>query len=149
MGKLKLKHEQLVSALDRLVESIEDLENFETQSKKLGIEDTERGYRSLRDSLIQRFELSSDLFWKYLKRYMIDEQKQMVDVNSPKGVIRDAIKAKLLTELDGERLLEMIDDRNMSSHIYEEEIAEQICFRTAGHYKLMRTITEKYAPTQR
>jgi len=146
MEKLKTKHEQLSTALDRLKEAINHLEKSKSYAEQIQNLEAEDMYRSFRDSLIQRFEFCSDLFWKYIKRYMDKKMKQPVEFNAPKPVIRTACKAKLITEQDAEKLLEMIEDRNASSHIYKEEIADQIGLNTKKYYKLMREYTNKLAP---
>ncbi|EKD23249.1 MAG: hypothetical protein ACD_82C00184G0002, partial [uncultured bacterium] len=78
MEKLKLKYNQLNSALERLSEAVVDYE----QSLKNNT--SKRLIDSLRDSMIQRFEFSLDLFWKYLKIYLEKEMGINIDFNSPK-----------------------------------------------------------------
>lgn len=140
MEKLKLKYNQLNSALERLSEAVIDYE----QSLKNNT--SERLIDSLRDSMIQRFEFSLDLFWKYLKIYLEKKMAINIDFNSPKNVVRDACKTKLLSEIDTKVTLTMIDDRNMSSHIYKEEIADDIAKRIPMHFKIMAKYTEKLTP---
>ncbi|MCK5632976.1 HI0074 family nucleotidyltransferase substrate-binding subunit [bacterium] len=144
----KLKREQILSALDRLEEALIDLENKTNLAKKYDYSEQERLYRSLRDSLILRFELVSDLFWKYLKRYLSEQEGLQVDVNTPKSVIRFALKAKLLSEIDSEVFIKMIEDRNMSSHIYKEEIADEIALKIAGHYECIKKYIDRLCPQE-
>lgn len=148
MGNLKLKHENLRSALDRLDEAVIDFESFQSKPTSIDFIDSDRLGRSLRDSLIQRFEFTVDLFWKYIKRYLEEEAKLVVTVNAPKQVIRLAGKAKLLTEPDTQKILEMIDDRNTSSHIYKEEVADQISFRIPQYHPTIKKYTEQLSPTK-
>ena len=68
MGTLKLKHEQISSALDRLEEALSLLDKIKKQAQNIDFTSEEALYRTFRDSQIQRFEFSVDLFWKYLKR---------------------------------------------------------------------------------
>jgi nucleotidyltransferase substrate binding protein (TIGR01987 family) len=135
---LKLKYDQLLNVLDRLGEAVEDLGKCDKNN--------ERKYRAFRDSLIQRFELSIDLFWKYVKRYLQDEMKQEIEFNAPKPIIRAACLAKLISEKDAEKFLEMLDDRNKSSHLYKEEVADIIGKNIPGHYLLIKSYTEKICP---
>ena len=153
MEKLSLKREKLFSALDRLGEAVSDLkkvnqltdQQFEELSQQFDFFEKENMYRARRDSLIQRFELCSDLFWKYLKLYMTERLDRTIEVNAPRTVIRDAHNAKIITEEDTIALLEMISDRNMSSHIYKEEIADQIAVKAVSYYKIMKKYTDKFA----
>jgi nucleotidyltransferase substrate binding protein (TIGR01987 family) len=131
MGKLKLKSDQLFDALARLEESVANLKNFKKHPSSIAF---------------MEFEFCVDLFWKYVKRYLLEETKQTVEINAPKPVIRAACKAKLISEQDAEKILEMIDDRNKSSHIYKEEIADQISVNTSQYYALMKQYAEKLSP---
>ena len=143
MGKLKLKYDQLTSLLNRLNEGVLDFNQFE---KFLCGADRNRTYRTYRDSLIQRFEFNVDLFWKYVKRYLEEEIKLNIPVGGPKPTIREACRAKLITEQDSEKIIKMIDHRNMSSHIYKEEIADQIAEKISGYYDLIKKYVEKLSP---
>ncbi|MCK5632296.1 HI0074 family nucleotidyltransferase substrate-binding subunit [bacterium] len=147
MEKLILKREKLLSTLDRIEESLLNIKNIEIITKSQDYFDKENLYRTFRDSLIQRFEFSSDLFWKYLKLFLADELNQNIEFNAPKGVIRQACKAKMLTEEDTSQILDMIKDRNMSSHIYKEEIADQIALEIAKYHAIMKKYTQKLVPT--
>ena len=153
MEKLELKKDKLFSALDRLGEAVSDLkkinqlteQQFEELSQQFDFFDKENIYRARRDSLIQRFEFCSDLFWKYLKLYMTERLNRNIEVSAPKPVIRDAHNAKIITEADTRDLLEMISDRNLSSHIYKEEVADQIGVKVARYYEIMKKYAEKFA----
>ena len=50
----------------------------------------------LRDAMIQRFEYSTEPFWKYLKAYLSIEHN--LSANSPREVIRTGFRAKLYSE---------------------------------------------------
>lgn len=87
--------------------------------------------RSNIDACIQRFEFSVELFWKYLRRLI--ESKGGI-VTYPKEVLREAYQGKLI---DNDTLwLEMLQDRNQTSHTYDEELAD----------KIYKNIVEKYYP---
>ena len=81
----------------------------------------------LRDAMIQRFEYSTEAFWKFLKAYLLTEHN--LSANSPRDVIRTGLKAKLFSEEISKELLQMLDDRNLTSHTYVEELAESIAHR--------------------
>jgi len=140
MEKIILKHKQLSAALDRLHEGLVYFDAFQKHEGKLDFIDQAALYRMLRDSLIQRFEFCVDLFWKYIKKYLEKEMRE-IPLGSPKTVIRAACNAKMITEDDTEKIFGMIKDRNMSSHIYKEEMANQIESRLKQHYTLMQKYT--------
>jgi hypothetical protein len=48
------------------------------------------------------------------------------DVGSPKGVIRSCREVSILTEEQTVTALEMVDDRNLTIHTYNEKLAIQI-----------------------
>ena len=146
MERLKIKHGQIIKALDSLEKSITNFKNFDSYPKNLDFIDQEEFYRTLRDSMIQRFEFSVDLFWKYIKIYLKEKINHSVKIIGAKHVIRDACNAKLISEKDTETILKMIDDRNMSSHIYKEEIADQIGSRIGDYYEVIKTHVDKLTP---
>jgi len=84
----------------------------------------------LRDGVIQRFEFTFELAWKTLKAVFEDEG--LIGLNSPKTVLREAFVAELIK--DDELWLAMLNDRNSTAHIYNEQLAIEIC----------RNIREKY-----
>ena len=68
-----------------------------------------------------------------------------VQFNAPKQTILTACKAKLITEEDAEIMLEMIDDRNMTSHMYKEEIANQVSTKIENYYAIIKKYADKLA----
>jgi nucleotidyltransferase substrate binding protein (TIGR01987 family) len=92
----------------------------------------------LRDALIQRFEYSTEAFWKYLKAYLQTEHN--LSGNSPREVIRKGLTAKLYSEEMPQELLQMLDDRNLTSHTYVEELAESIAHRIPDYSKNMNAL---------
>lgn len=90
----------------------------------------------IRDSTIQRFESAHDTLWKAIKDYL-DEYEGIIS-NSPKGCIKEAFAVKLLIEEETRKLLEMTDDRNMTSHRYKEEIATIIYGKISKHIETIQ-----------
>ena len=86
--------------------------------------------------MIQRFEYSTEAFWKYLKSYLSTEHN--LSANSPREVIRTGLKAKLYSEEISKELLQMLDDRNLTSHTYVEGLAETIAGRIPDYSKNMK-----------
>ncbi len=89
-----------------------------------------------RDASIQRFEYTFEAIWKAAKQYLLDVEG--LDIGSPKGVIRASYSVGLLTEEETGLALEMVDDRNLTVHTYNEALAEMIFSRIHGYAKLMR-----------
>ena len=140
MEKLNTKRQNLCNALTRLDEAVED---FGKLNSDLSNEAELRLYRAFRDSMIQRFEFCVDLFWKHLKIGLEKELKKESEYNSPKTVVRSACNARFITEQDSEIIIKMIEDRNLSSHIYKEELADQISAKIGVYLQIMKAYFDK------
>ncbi|MBP8785434.1 MAG: HI0074 family nucleotidyltransferase substrate-binding subunit [Synergistaceae bacterium] len=108
LDKMSDKRASFKNALARLNESI--LEYDQTKSS------------SVRDGAIQRFEFSTELAWKTAKEFLTDEG--FVDLNSPKSVMRQAFASGLIDHEN--HWVDLLNDRNRTSHIYKEELADEI-----------------------
>jgi nucleotidyltransferase substrate binding protein (TIGR01987 family) len=95
----------------------------------------------LRDAMIQRFEYSTEAFWKYLKASLLTEHN--LPANSPRDVIRTGLNAKLYGEEISKELLQMLDDRNLTSHTYVEELAESIASRIPAYSKNIEKVMQQ------
>lgn len=144
MDKLEEKNQQLLQALDSLNISIRAYKNL-LKKENQDLENLAEISRIYRDSVIQRFEYCSELFWKYLKRYL-EHVSVPVEIIAPVPVIRSAYAAGILNDQEGEGALEMIKDRNKTSHIYKEEIAELLAQKIPQHYELMISVAKRLVP---
>lgn len=84
----------------------------------------------LRDGIIQRFEFCTELSWKLMKKYL-DENLMIVEY-SPRSVVKEAYKQKLID--DGEVWLDILEDRNLTSHTYDENTANRIKDNIINNY---------------
>lgn len=114
------------------------LEDFEKAISKLGevlkLEKTE----VVRDSAIKRFELCFDLSWKCIKAQAKEEG---VECFSPRACFKAAFQIKLI-DYD-ETWLKMLDDRNLTTHIYREEYAEEVYSRLLDYVRYLRKLLER------
>jgi len=69
-----------------------------------------------KEGLIQRFEYTFELAWKTLKDYL---ESQEVTASFPREVIKAAFHYGLIE--DGEIWMDMLENRNLLSHTYDEE----------------------------
>jgi nucleotidyltransferase substrate binding protein (TIGR01987 family) len=99
----------------------------------------------LRDAMIQRFEYSTEAFWKYLKAYLSIEHN--LSANSPREVIRTGLKTKLYSEEISKELLQILDDRNLTSHTYVEKLAESIAGRIPSYSTVMQNVMNQLSNT--
>ena len=93
--------------------------SFSYLEHAIDIEDPEIVQRA---GLIQFFEMTFELAWKTLKDYL--ESQGFLDVNSPRTVLKKAFEIGLIG--DGHQWLQCLQDRNLTSHTYNEEIASEI-----------------------
>lgn len=108
MTKLENKFVAFDTALKRLKEAI-DL--YQKQENPV-----------LLDGTIQRFEFCVELGWKTLKEYL--EYEKMGEFNSPRATIKECFSVGFIQ--NAEEWLDMLDDRNLTSHTYDEVIAKEI-----------------------
>jgi len=73
------------------------------------------------DSAIQRFEFTYELLWKTLKKIL---SFKGIDANNPRDVFREAAKNKLIDH--PQFWFGVIRKRNLTTHIYNQEIAADI-----------------------
>jgi len=143
MDTLEYKYQKICQALKTLKIAIDNFDEVNAmKSTPLAFTNYDGMRKTYRDSLIQRFEFSADLFWKYLKKYLELIAKQP-DVNGPGPVIRASFAAALLDEKEAEDALEMIKARNLTSHMYIEKIAEQLSKQIPAFYLLMQSTINK------
>ena len=77
----------------------------------------------MRNSAIQRFEFCFDLSWKIMKGYL-EERIPDLKLIYPKETIREAFQKGLVE--DNIQWMVMVNERNLTSHTYNEPIAEKI-----------------------
>ena len=82
-----------------------------------------------RDGVIQRFEFTFELLWKTAKIFLEYEGFRCA---GPRSCIKEGVRREILSE--GEVILDMLEDRNKTTHIYDEHTAEEIFERIKNKY---------------
>ncbi|OIP36762.1 nucleotidyltransferase [Candidatus Desantisbacteria bacterium CG2_30_40_21] len=113
MVKVKYAVEKFTNGFERLKEAIQEAKD-----------DLDK------DGAIQRFEFTFELLWKALKIFL---EYQGLVVNTPRESLKEAFRINLLGR-DEEIFLNMLEDRNRTSHIYDEETSEEIFERIKTDY---------------
>jgi len=72
--------------------------------------------------MIQGFEFTFELAWNVMKDYL--EEQGITGIIGSKNAIRQAFNIGLIK--DGDLWMDMINDRNLASHLYEEEMADDL-----------------------
>jgi nucleotidyltransferase substrate binding protein (TIGR01987 family) len=102
---------------------VQRLNNFEKALNQLTkfIDKTELNELE-KQGLIQAFEYTYELAWNTIKDFL--ESQGETEIFGSRDAFRLAFKRGLIE--NGETWMEMITSRQMTSHTYNEEIAEQI-----------------------
>ncbi len=112
----------LGKALDRLKEALQE----SPETNVLAI-----------DGTIQRFEFSIELFWKVLKKFLAEEG---YEVKSPKQALQEAYQMEWIH--DEALWIQMLEDRNETSHTYDDALATKIYSHIGEYYSKMQEVYE-------
>lgn len=83
-----------------------------------------------KQGLIQGFEFTYELGWNVLRDFL--RQSGVQDLFGSRDTIREAFSTGLIEE--GEGWIEMLKDRNLTSHAYNENMAEKISLNIIQHH---------------
>jgi nucleotidyltransferase substrate binding protein (TIGR01987 family) len=89
----------------------------------------------VRDAAIQRFEYSFEAVWKAAQLYL--RETEGLEQGSPKSVVRASLQVGILTDGQARLALELVDDRNLTVHTYNEELAKRIFSHLQSYAELM------------
>ena len=125
MDKFQTKLDNYTNALARLNESISKVNVYDDLT--------------FRDGIIQRFEFTTELAWKTIREYLLTQG--VSDINTPRNVMKSAFNADIITNEEG--WFAILRDRNSTSHIYDEDEANEIFNRiTTQHIKLFNELAD-------
>jgi len=85
--------------------------------------ETEKG------GIIQFYEVSFELSWKIMKDYL---ESKGFTCNSPREAIKRAFQSGLLD--NGEEWINALNDRNLTTHTYNEKLTEIILNKIQNQY---------------
>ncbi len=91
----------------------------------------------VRDSAIQRFAFTFELFWKSLKVYA---EESGLEAFSPRDSMRIAFQLGVIQE--SPEWFRMLEDRNLTSHTYNEATADSIYSHLPTYARLVRQALE-------
>ena len=104
--------------------------NFEKAYKLLertvAIEDPSEAEKG---GIIQFYEVCFELSWKLMKDYL---ESEGYIVKSPRQAIKQAYQSDIIQQ--GELWLSALEDRNLTSHIYDEETTNLIVDKIKNDY---------------
>lgn len=108
--------------MSRLTERIENFNRaFDLLERTFQLYNTDKSNEAYQLAIIQGFEIVFELSWKVMKDYL---KTQGVITTTPKDTIKQAFVANILP--DAQNWVDMIGDRNFSSHEYNLEKIDEI-----------------------
>ncbi len=110
-----------------------DLKSMENVLDKRLINGIENG-------MIQKFEYSIELCWKLIKQFL--KQEDGIDAKTPKQSVKEFYLAGYIDEDNYLKLIDMIDDRNNLSHIYDEDEFRKIIKKFSLYVKVFEKIEQ-------
>jgi len=126
--------------LERIKDVYADFGNALGRLREALDEDSSRGSIAI-DGTIQRFEFTFELAWKVAK-YVLNYSG--IEVETPRLAIKEAFKANIIK--DGQAWIDMLEDRNKTSHIYDEKQALGIYNKIKeNHFKFFKDFDHEIA----
>lgn len=119
------KPEKLLADLKRATQRLKEA---------LGAEPTQLN----QDATIQRFEFTFELAWKLMQILIRDKG---IEVFGPKDVIRRAAQVRLVD--DPEAWIGFLQARNLTTHVYDQPVAEEIYNRAKEFPVIVEELIEK------
>ena len=89
-----------------------------------------------RDAAIQRFEISFELCWKFLKAYL--EEEHNASCTSPRTCFRSAFRHHVID--DDPFWIDLTVLRNYTVHTYNEQLADYVYSRLAETARRFRDV---------
>ena len=133
---MSLQLDSLAQAIDALERSVKIATNLDTSDNDLR--------ETVRAGVIQNFEVAYEQCWKMMKRWLEEYiGKAYVDnANTRRELFRLAAGSQLIADV--QRWMDYHDERNQTSHTYNEETAQGV-FEEAKEFahdarQLLRTL---------
>jgi nucleotidyltransferase substrate binding protein (TIGR01987 family) len=104
--------------------ALEQLGNAVATSHQRPLSDLEK------QGLIQAFEFTHELAWNVMKDYFAYQGN--TSITGSRDAAREAFQIGLIE--DGEGWMEMIRSRNLTSHTYQQKIADEIVGHVVSRY---------------
>ena len=98
---------------------------------------------SVESGQIQKFEFCTELAWKTSKQFLYHFHG--IDLNSPKLVIKELYVQKIIDQQTYESLYQMIEDRNLLSHIYKKNVFDVIHKKLPGYLTVLEELVGRIA----
>lgn len=121
----------------------ESLKSLDESLKLLHSEQYPALKMQLRDSVIRRFRFTIDIYWRLLREYLENKHSITFGLVSPREVLEAALTVNVLKSSEFELFENMLQDRNLTSHTYNEFLAEEISGRIDTYYLQLKQFMER------
>ncbi len=98
----------------------------------------------VRDACIQRFEFTFEMAWRAIQSRARAEGVECV---SPRDCFRTAFRLGLLG--NDPRWLAMVEDRNRTTHVYDDETAQKVYRALGGYAELLKGLLTRLQGLER
>lgn len=130
------------------------MKKYENYVSNLGV--LKRAYNENLDNefiisrIIDKFSIQFELGWKMIKELLSYEGISVASTGPPRSIIKEAYS--VYPFFDGDIWLQMLKDRNGTTHIYDGEAAKRLAIRVLEEYipqfiKLEMEISKNYGST--
>ena len=133
-------YEKKLNSLEQALESLKKAMTIDASKFSTIEADT------IKSGQVQKFEICVELFWKTAKKYLYDIHG--VESISPKIAIKQLYRTQYTDARNYEILIEMVNDRNRLSHVYNEDQFKEIYCRLPDYLKSMQDVAEKFRGNQ-
>ncbi len=96
-----------------------------------------------KQGIIKSYEYTFELSWKTLKDYL---ESIGITALSPRDVIKQSFHMQIIT--DGDTWIDMLNQRNLMAHTYNEELAQKALQLIKEHYYLVIKTLMSYLEQQ-
>lgn len=97
--------------------------------------------------VIKHFELAYETAWKFLKEYLFEVHGTVI--SSPRAVFRTCYEYQILSEAVTVGFLDLIDERNLTVHVYDMETAERICKAIENYFFVFDEVAKLENPSKK
>ncbi|MFW5702626.1 MAG: HI0074 family nucleotidyltransferase substrate-binding subunit [Candidatus Dojkabacteria bacterium] len=125
MDKTGKKTQNLEQALESLLDAIEEFD----------------GSDYMRDAVIKRFEYTFELGWKLMQAILQDSGEG--ELYGRRDIIRKAASRGLITQEEAHDWLDLLEAKNLTSHTYNEDLAEEVSQQARQLPKLAKSLLDK------
>lgn len=87
-----------------------------------------------RAGVIQAFEFTYEQAWKALQKFASENG---TEVGSPKSAFTFALQNKWIKASEEAKWIQLLKDRNLTTHTYQEDVAEEVLQRINADYLRM------------